>query len=140
MSLVTDMLDSVEQLTRLLVAETRLVDSHAAAAEIKSCADDKAALADRIAQLNEAMKRAGRATILAEPETLRRQLVEALNAMQDALAVNGKLIARRRALSQGLLDAVLEEARRQAGTRLAAYGRSVSAEQRAAAIACNTRA
>lgn len=140
MSLVTDTLEAARRLAALIVEETEAIAAHAPATDLKAFADEKALLADRIDQLGEAMKRAGKAALLAEPAALRAALTEAMAGLNAALADNGKVLMRRKALSEGLIDAVLSEARRQAGTQLSTYGRQGPRAEKAAAIACNTQA
>lgn len=139
MSLAADTLETTLRLTALIVEETRALAARAATADLKAFADEKALLGDRIAVLGEAMKRAGKAALLAEPPSMRTALAEAMAALNTALTANGKVLARRKSLSEGLIDAVLVEARRQAGTQLSAYGRAAPRTEKAAAIACNTQ-
>ena len=137
MSLVADTLDTVRGLTALLAEETAALAARAKDADLKAFAASKALLADRISEQCEAMKRAGRQALVAEPEALRRALAEAFAAMQRALAENAAILDRRRSLSEGLVNAVLAEAKRQAGTQLAGYGRTAPRGEKAAAIAFN---
>ncbi len=140
MSLLAETLDAVRALTALLAEETEALTARRRGGELKVFADDKARLADRIADLTEAVKRAGRPALAAEPPALRAAVAEAMVALQAALAANARILERRKALSEGLIDAVLVEARRQAGTQLAGYGRTSGRGDRAGAIAYNARA
>jgi hypothetical protein len=139
-SLLTETLDAVRALTALLAEETEALTARRRGPELKAFADGKALLADRIADLTEAAKRAGRPALVAEPPALRAAVAEAMVALQAALAANARILERRKALSEGLIDAVLVEAKRQAGTQLAGYGRASGRGDRAAAIAYNARA
>lgn len=137
MSLAADTLDAARRLTALVTEETRAMTERAPSAELKALGEEKALLADRIEHLNAAMKRAGKAALLAEPPETRAALAAAMAELSRALGENGKILGRRKALSEGLIDAVLAEAKRQAGTQLAAYGRAAPRAEKTAAIAYN---
>lgn len=137
MSLAKDTIETVRRLTALVIEETESLKARVAAADLRRIAEEKAQLADRMEQLCEAMKRAGRAALGAEPPELREALSAAMSDFNAALAANGTILVRRKSLSEDMIEAVLAEAKRQAGTQLAAYGRAAPRAERAAAIAYN---
>lgn len=139
MSLLADSIETARRLALVVGEETRQLLARGDIAGLKSLASEKAALADRMEQLVDAMKRAGRAALLAEPASMRADLRAAMAALDGTLAENARVLGRRKSLSEDLLGAVLAEAKRQAGTRLSVYGRSAPRTERAAAIACSTR-
>lgn len=140
MSIIVDLLDAVQRLTAHVTEETAAIEARSTAADLKALAKEKGHFADRIERLTEAMKHAGRPALLAEPPDLRDSLAAAIAAMNAALQANGRVIGRRMALSEGLLEAVLKEAKRQSGTQLSAYGTARPQRERAAAIAYNAEA
>lgn len=138
MSLLNDTIDAVRALTLLLDEETSALAGGVRGYNNQGIAEQKAHFADRVHDLTEAMKRAGRQAIIAEPLTARNALDAALKALQHALDANARILERRKLLSEGLIAAVLAEAKRQAGTQLNAYGTQSPRPERAAAIAYNS--
>lgn len=138
MSLINDTIEAVRSLTLLLEEETGALAIGVRDYNGQGVAEQKAHFADRVQDLTEAMKRAGRQAIVAEPLAAKNALDTALKALQQALDANARMLERRKLLSEGLIAAVLAEAKRQAGTQLNAYGTQTPRPERAAAIAYNT--
>ena len=138
MSALDDALVTTRALAELLTEETQALSGAARATDLKAGVAAKARLADALTAALEAVKSAGVAPLRQDPATL-RALRAALADLAALLDANARAQARRRALAEGLVGAIVAEAQAMAGPRLARYGHSTATDAPARPISIDDR-
>lgn len=137
--MLAECLALVERLRTVIDEETRRLTAGEAPTSLEALAAEKSRLTDQLEAAQETLKRSGRAALLATDPTERARLRDALAAFNAAVAENGRVVARKKELSEGLIEAVVAEARRQSGAAVNTYAPAGAgpAKPRAAALAFN---
>lgn len=137
--MLADCLDLVERLRAVIDEETSRLTAGEPPTRLEGLAAEKTRLTDQLEAAQEALKRSGRAALLATDPAERAKLRDAVAAFNAAVAENGRVVARKKELSEGLIEAVVAEARRQSGAAASTYAPAGAspAKPRAAALAFN---
>lgn len=121
MSVVDECIRLAEALIAVIEEETRRLSAGELASSLKSLVSSKVRQAEQLERQLVILKKSDPAAIKATGEEKHGQLGEALQRLVEVCADNGKVIVRRQALSDDLLGAILDEARRVSGATIMRY-------------------
>lgn len=107
---LTEMLDVVQRLILLVETENRLLETERPSA-IQPLLEEKGRLSSVLAYGLQTLKR-NPAAIEQVDKSLRSSLSSALATFQDLVLTNGRIVLRLKSVSEGILNAIVEESQK----------------------------
>lgn len=141
MTVIAESLRLAKDLTAIVEEETERLTNGESASSLRTLVESKTRLTEQFEQQLRLLKQTDPAVIEACPVEERDELKIALARLSESTIENGKIIIRKQALTDDLLGAVVEEARRSNGATIMRYGDTGSKRpgHRSAAVAVDTR-
>lgn len=121
MTLLAECSDLVDALTAVVIEETERLEAGESATDLGTLISSKVRLTEQLNHMLGKVRRMDQAVLASTDVAMRDNLAGLLARLKEVSDANGKLIGRKKALSDDLLAAVLTEVRRQSGATVTIY-------------------